>query len=265
MKYRALSKEKLLETAERLAKPVTERFPNSGLSEVAAEVTQVTREALTRAEAIRRPDVLLRTGMVVLGLVALLGLWLLFPSVGEQANLLAKLYHLLDAAKGGAIYLGAFALFFVTLEVRLKRRKALRAVHELRALAHVIDMHQLTKDPDRLGEPDGPLLPSGKAMSAAQVGQYLHYCTELLALVSKVGQLYVQDFADAPALAAVDQFEGLAAGLSQKIWQKIMILDRVRFGAEVGELCPAEGTRPLASKRTSDGIQAVASGEHPTA
>ena len=33
---------------------------------------------------------------------------------------------------------------------------------------------------------------------------------------------------DAPALAAVDQFENLATGLSSKIWQKLMILDRMR-------------------------------------
>src|SRR5262245_54540003 len=153
MKYRRLSKEELLVTAERLTRRIAERFPKSGLSEVAGELTQVTREALVRAEAIRRPNLLLRAGLVGLGILAVLGLWLLFPSFGEQMSLLNRVYHMLDAAKGGAIYLGAFALFFVTLEVRLKRRKALQAVHELRALAHVIDMHQLTKDPDRLGEP----------------------------------------------------------------------------------------------------------------
>jgi hypothetical protein len=234
MKYRTLSEPELLQTAEGLARRIAACFPKSGLSEVAAEVTRVTREALARAEAIRRPNVLLRAGLAGLGLLAALGLWWLFPTVGEQVTLLGKLYHLLDAAKGGAVYLGAAALFFVTLEVRLKRRKALQAVRELRALAHVIDMHQLTKDPDRLGEPDGPALPSGRPMSAEQVGRYLHYCTELLALVSKVGQLYVQDFPDAAAMAAVDQFEGLATGLSQKTWQKIMILDRIRAPAGAG-------------------------------
>ena len=55
----------------------------------------------------------------------------------------------------------------------------------------------------------------------------MHFCTELLAVVSKIGQLYVQDFRDADAQTAVDQFEGLATGLSSKIWQKLMILDRI--------------------------------------
>ena len=92
------------------------------------------------------------------------------------------------------------------------------------------------------------MLPSGRPMTAEQIGQYLHYCTELLALVSKVGQLYVQDFPDATALAAVDQFEGLATGLSQKIWQKIMILDQIRSASEATALAvDKSGAAPSAA------------------
>ena len=36
----------------------------------------------------------------------------------------------------------------------------------------------------------------------------------------------MQSFPDSQALAAVDQIESLTTELSQKIWQKIMILDR---------------------------------------
>ena len=48
-----------------------------------------------------------------------------------------------------------------------------------------------------------------------------------MAIISKVAALYVQDFPDASAVAAVDQIETLCSGLSQKIWQKIMVLDRI--------------------------------------
>jgi hypothetical protein len=44
--------------------------------------------------------------------------------------------------------------------------------------------------------------------------------------VSKIGALYVQSFPDSQALTAVDEIDDLTSGLSQKIWQKIMILDR---------------------------------------
>jgi hypothetical protein len=43
--------------------------------------------------------------------------------------------------------------FLLTVESRVKRRTALRALHELRSIAHVIDMHQLTKDPEQLLSP----------------------------------------------------------------------------------------------------------------
>ena len=46
--------------------------------------------------------------------------------------------------------IGAAVLFLVTLEVRLRRQRALAAIHELRSLAHVVDMHQLTKHPEGL-------------------------------------------------------------------------------------------------------------------
>ena len=64
------------------------------------------------------------------------------------------------------------AIFLVTLEVRLKRRRALAAIHELRAMAHIIDMHQLTKDPDRIGTDEGPRMASGRLMSADEVSRY---------------------------------------------------------------------------------------------
>ena len=47
-------------------------------------------------------------------------------------------------------------------------------------------------------------------------------------LIGKVAALYVQRFDDPVALSAVDQIEDLTTGLSRKIWQKIMIIDRDR-------------------------------------
>jgi hypothetical protein len=101
----------------------------------------------------------------------------------------------------------------------------------LRALAHLIDMHQLSKNPTDLGRPVQSHLVSGKPLDAESMRLYLHACTELLAVVSKLGQLYVQDFPDAAAVAAVDQYEALASNLSEMIWQKLMILDRGQTGA----------------------------------
>jgi hypothetical protein len=226
---RVLREDKLLETVEHISKRIGERFPDSGLSQVATEIVQITREALVRAEAIRRPNFWLRGGLVLLLLIAVAGVVMYARTRSDQTSFAQTALEFVDAAKGSAAILTAVAIFLVTLETRLKRRRALQAVHELRAIAHIIDMHQLAKDPDRFDHPTTPVMVSGRPMDADSMRRYLHFCTELLAVVSKIGQVYVQEFPDATAETAVDHFEGLATGLSSKIWQKLMILDRIRF------------------------------------
>src|SRR5882672_2163710 len=53
---RLLREDKLLETVEKILHRIEERFPGSGLSQVASEIVQINREALVRAETIRRPN-----------------------------------------------------------------------------------------------------------------------------------------------------------------------------------------------------------------
>jgi hypothetical protein len=225
---RRLKDDKILETVERLEKRIEERFPGSGLSGVAEQLVAVTRDSLERAKSIRRPDYAVRLGLVLVVLLALGGVgWHFYTSPSLKVGV-QELTSFLDATKGYGVYLIAAAAFLITLEIRIKRRRALRAVHELRGMAHLIDMHQLNKDPERIGSKDAPLMESGKPMTFEEVNRYLHYCTELLAILNKIGQLYVQDFPDPTAEAAVDNCDRLANGLSSKIWQKIMILDRIR-------------------------------------
>jgi hypothetical protein len=137
----------------------------------------------------------------------------------------------LEAALNITILLGAAALFLATVEVRIKRKRALKAIHELRALAHVIDMHQLTKDPERLRTHAQETASSPKrTLRGSELIRYLDYCSEMLSLIGKLAALYVQKFDDSVALVAVNEVEELTTGLSRKIWQKIMILNA--FAAE---------------------------------
>lgn len=117
--------------------------------------------------------------------------------------------------------------FLVGVEVRIKRNRALRALHVLRSLAHIVDMHQLTKDPERLlvSGPDTPSSPR-REMTAFELQRYLDYCSEILSIISKVAALYVQHFRDSVIIGAASDLEALTGGLSRKIWQKIMLLDR---------------------------------------
>ncbi len=117
----------------------------------------------------------------------------------------------------------------MNLETRIKRSRALRAIHELRSLAHVIDMHQLTKDPgyDRGDTVDTASSPE-RTLSLSEIMRYLDYCSELLSIASKVAALYAQEMNDRVVLAAVSEVEALVAGLSQKIWQKLDIAEKIR-------------------------------------
>ena len=149
-----------------------------------------------------------------------------------------KLFQLVEAALRACFFIGATILFLVSLEIRLKRRRALGALHELRAIAHVVDMHQVAKTPEGIvgGSAAGADASNRTVHTPEELRHYLNYCNELLAIISKVAALYVQDFPDAPTVAAADQVENLCSGLSQRIWQKITVLDQL-----VGQQQPQAG------------------------
>ena len=84
-------------------------------------------------------------------------------------------------------------------------------------------MHQLTKDPSAVVSIAGntPSSPA-RTLSRFELARYLDYCSEMLSLTSKVAVLYAQGFPDPTVTDAVSDIERIAAGLSQKIWQKII-------------------------------------------
>jgi hypothetical protein len=86
-------------------------------------------------------------------------------------------------------------------------------------------MHQLTKDPESYFSPAKTGGSAKKRMSPFELNRYLDYCSESLALISKIAALYIQELQDPVLLDAVDDMEDLTAGLSRKIWQKITILE----------------------------------------
>ncbi len=82
------------------------------------------------------------------------------------------------------------------------------------------------------------------------MNRYLDYCSELLALISKIAALYVQGFQDSVLLDAVDDVEDLTSGFSRKIWQKITILEYLmRSLPEGGANSPSAGN-PVALLKT---------------
>jgi len=226
--YRTLRADKIIETTERLRRRISERFPDAGLARVAGDLCAVAEEVRERCRAIRRPHVPLRVGGFLLIGLGVVGIALVATNVKLTEGMwrIENFLEEFDAALGSLVFIGAAVLFLVTMEIRIKRRRALAAIHELRALAHIVDMHQLTKDPEPLTL-SGPTTESSpkRTLTPFELNRYFDYCSEMLSILGKLGALYVQDFPDPVALSAVDEVEALTTGLSRKIWQKIVILD----------------------------------------
>ncbi len=231
--YQSLNPELIVETIEQLEKRIAERFPGAGLAKVCGELKQIGMRSRQRAEQIASPSYGLRL-VIAIVLCSLMGISIYTVSMIDhdpgQPWTLVNLVSFLDALMNDVVILGAALLFLTTIENRWKRYRALTAMHELRSLAHIIDMHQLTKDPERIishkaGE-DTPSSPK-RVMTSFELGRYLDYCTEMLSLTGKIAALYVERFPDAQTVAAVNDLEDLTTGLSRKIWQKIMILHKV--------------------------------------
>ncbi|QNN22905.1 hypothetical protein HED60_11710 [Planctomycetales bacterium ZRK34] len=233
MPYESLDSTQIIATIHRLVTRVDRRFPGSGLGKVCRQLLEVGRRSQQRSQSITQPILGLRIGsalligLIVVGICATL--WGL--RAPEQDVTFIEFVQVLEAGINDVVLIGAAVFFLITVETRIKRRRALQAIHELRSMAHIIDMHQLTKDPDRARrrapqpamDLDGSIADT-RTLTADQLVRYLDYCSEMLSLIGKIAALYVQRFDDSVAIASVNEVENLTTGLSRKIWQKIMIL-----------------------------------------
>lgn len=243
MPYRRLDAEKIIKTADILRNRIGERFPDSSLCSVASELVDLAGD--TRAEADRLEGVIwwLR---IVIALVIVAGA-LVFVFVGSFLTFDRITSEGLAIVQGieasiNTIVLASLGLYtLIRLEERFKRQAALKGLHTLRSVIHVIDMHQLTKDPTAIAGGLPPTASSPKRlMSPAEHARYLDYCSEMLSIIGKVAALYAQAINDDVVVAAVNDIETLSAHLSRKIWQKIVMI-------EAGPAAPPAPSAPPAA------------------
>lgn len=222
-----LDDDKILETASTLALRVQERFPDSGLSGLAADLTEVARLTVSNVARTSRPIIGLRiAAWLMIGIGIATGIQIVSRlhtefDLGNPGEFIQSF----QAALESAVFLGASVLFLLGWENRIKRQRMLVALHELRTIAHLVDMHQLTKTPDSIRF-NGPRTANSpdRHMTTFELARYFGYCTEMLSIVGKLATLYVQQSPDTAVLQSVDQIETLTTGLSSKIWQKSRLL-----------------------------------------
>ncbi|MFO1012200.1 MAG: hypothetical protein U1E50_00370 [Caulobacteraceae bacterium] len=222
---------RIVATLERLLARIEDRFAGSGLSRVCTDLVATARASERRAMELGKPYLGLRIGVafVVVAFVLLLVALASQVSLTEvrQAGLLSLASGLESVVNLGLLAFAAI-WFLMTLEARIKRGAAHKALSELRAFAHVIDMHQLTKDPSVVRGASRPTASSPKReMSEFELARYLDYCAEMLALIAKLAALYQRELPDPEIGAAVNDVESLASDLGRKIWQKITLIGQL--------------------------------------
>lgn len=220
----------MLFTAHRLKRRIEARFGDRGLTRVAGEVARSIAEAAdttgdSRAR-VRRTTLYAR---VASGVVILIGIAALVVALRDAIyngpDRSFDWLPLVEATIQNIVFGGLAVLFLWALPQRLERQRLLSLLYRLRSLAHVIDMHQLTKDPER-AHPS--YTPTGQSvdiqLTADELHHYLAYCSELLSLVAKTAALCAEDTADSVVLDTISTLERLTVDLSNKIWQKISLL-----------------------------------------
>jgi len=224
--FSQLSADEVLATVRALRTRISERFPDRGLNGVCTELENLCSRSRERLEWIAKPNWPLRITRYVLVAIIVVGVIASFFALKVELHdaplTLIEIIQALESAINDIVLISVGVFFIWTLEARLKRRRALTSLHELRSIAHVIDMHQLTKDPDRIisGRCDTQSSPRDR-LSAFDLRRYLDYCSEMLSLVGKVAALHLQSLDDSTVVASVNEIEDLTTGLSQKVWQKI--------------------------------------------
>ncbi|MFM7594479.1 MAG: hypothetical protein ACKO85_22015, partial [Isosphaeraceae bacterium] len=145
---------KILATSATLALRVDERFPESGLAKLASELAEIARGTVRNIERSGRQIPILRFGVLFFIFVSILLIslmtryvhlnWESLTNIDDPGDLIQAIQATIETT----VFIAATIAFFFGWENRIRRRRAMVALHELRTLAHLVDIHQLNKTPD---------------------------------------------------------------------------------------------------------------------
>lgn len=224
-----INQKKIYHTIRQLHNRIESRFPESGLGKVCEKLLHISEETLQTINWVEKPNYWIRSVFYLfIGLMVLILYFSVTQLHIDVNNLqLVDLVQTIEAGTNEIVLIGAGFFFLYSYEKKMKRDKIIACVNELRSIIHLIDLHQLTKDPyiyKNISEFKNTNFSPKREMTLLELNRYLDYCTEMLSLTSKVGFLYVQNFNDDICTTTVNDLESLSVSLSRKIWQKISFL-----------------------------------------
>lgn len=213
---------------------IAARFPNRGLRQVAVDLAVLIDAVETGAGStqgrVRVARLLSRIVMalVLAGTLLVIGFAFKDAVFGDKrVQSTLDLLPLIETVINDVVFAGIAVFFLYSFPERVQRGRLLNLLHQLRSTAHIIDMHQLTKDPEQL---KASFVPSSASkpleLNRDEMERYLDYCSEMLSLVGKTAALCAEESRDAVVLDTVNSIEELTTGMSRKIWQKISVLPK---------------------------------------
>lgn len=227
-----LSGEHVGATVAHLGRRIDARFGERGLTKTARDLGHLVELVQTEAGQshvrLRRTTLGARTASIAIIAATLIALlYSLRSAVLDGLARTADWVPLTESVINDLVFAAIAVVFLWAFPERLERRALLRLLHRLRSLTHVIDMHQLSKDPEQVSPSYVPTVQSvSHGLSAEQLHHYLNYCSELLSLTAKTAALCAEHSTDGVVLETVSDIETLTTNLSNKIWQKISLLPR---------------------------------------
>jgi hypothetical protein len=220
-------------TVEQLERRIHARFGERGLTKAARDlghlVDLVQSEAAQSRERLRRTKLAARTaGIIIVGATLVALAFTLRSAAVDGLAHTADWVPLVESVVNDLVFAAIAVVFLWAFPERLERRALLRLLHRLRSLAHVIDMHQLSKDPEQTSPSYTPTAQSVRhGLDVEQLHHYLDYCSEMLSLTAKTAALCAEHSTDGVVLETVSYIETLTTDLSNKIWQKISLLPHI--------------------------------------
>ena len=212
-----LDPSRIIKTAENLAQRIGQALPGSNLHELAEELVRIARDTDRRVQQASQPIVAIRFASVSAIGASLLGLWYLVNRIDvpwEFKNI-TDLFEAADAGFNLLVVVAGALWFFITLESRLKRKKALEFIQELREFIHVIDTTQLYYTPELYNHEH-----ANPSYAQRFDHTYLLLCSQMIALITNLAALYTRGAAGDSIMRAASEVEMFGAALTDKLYSK---------------------------------------------
>lgn len=218
-RYHSLDPTEIVKSERALSERIKAKFPGRGIDKVSDQLSIACQRSLEVSERLSKPNWWLRSiqYFVISILIFSIAFAISRLEMDPGINDLFEVVQGIESSINDFIFIAVAVWFVMRLESSWKRRISLRSLHTIRSIAHVIDMHQLSKDPQVLGSE-----PSKRDELLA----YLDFCSDMLAITSKAAAIHAQGYEDHDTLSAVREIEALTDGFRNRIWQKIAIIER---------------------------------------